>query len=72
MSITGFGQDGPYSKQVAYDPIIQFMSGWASQNGYRNKGALKAPTILADDLGGVHGALAALAALRHRDATGEG
>jgi len=72
VSITGFGQDGPYSDKVAYDPIIQFMSGWASQNGLRDSGALKAPTILADDLGGVHGALGALAALRHKDVTGEG
>jgi formyl-CoA transferase len=33
---------------------------------------VKSPTFLADDLAGLHAALAALAALRHRDATGEG
>ncbi|MEZ5550030.1 MAG: CaiB/BaiF CoA-transferase family protein [Pseudomonadales bacterium] len=71
-SITGFGQNGPYSEQAAYDPVIQFMSGWASRNGTRSSGALRAPTALADDLGGVHAALGVLAALRHRDVTGRG
>ena len=33
---------------------------------------VKAPTFLADDIAGMHGALSALAALRHRDRTGEG
>jgi formyl-CoA transferase len=33
---------------------------------------VKAPTFLGDDLAGLHAALAALAALRHRDRTGEG
>src|SRR5262249_42129174 len=32
----------------------------------------KAATFLGDDLGGLHGAIGAIAALRHRDQTGEG
>lgn len=71
-SITGFGQNGPYSRHPAYDPIIQFMSGWAARNGTKSSGPLKAPTMLADDLGGVHAALGVLAALRERDVSGQG
>jgi formyl-CoA transferase len=41
-------------------------------NGSPDGEPVKAPTFLADDLAGLHAALAALAALRHRDATGEG
>jgi formyl-CoA transferase len=43
-----------------------------SLNGAVDTPAAKAPTFLADDLAGLHGALAALAALYHRDRTGEG
>ena len=43
-----------------------------SLNGSPDGPPVKAPTFLADDLAGMHGALSALAALRHRDQTGEG
>ncbi len=41
-------------------------------NGAPQGGPTKAPTYLGDDLAGLHGALGAMAALRHRDCTGEG
>jgi formyl-CoA transferase len=43
-----------------------------SLNGSPDGGPVRCATYLGDDLAGLHGALAALAALRHRDATGEG
>jgi formyl-CoA transferase len=43
-----------------------------SMNGSADGPPTKAATFLADDLGGLHGALGAMAALRHRDQTGEG
>jgi formyl-CoA transferase len=72
VSISGFGQWGPESDRAGYDPIAQAASGWLALNGEPQGQAVKAPTFLADDLAGLHAALGALAALRHRDQTGEG
>jgi crotonobetainyl-CoA:carnitine CoA-transferase CaiB-like acyl-CoA transferase len=72
VSISGFGQFGLLSDRVGYDPIAQAFSGWASLNGEPEGEPTKAPTFLGDDTAGLHGALAAMAALRHRDQTGEG
>ncbi len=72
VSISGFGHFGPDADQVGYDPLAQAASGFLSLNGDPDGGPVKSPTFLADDLAGLHGALAALAALRHRDRTGEG
>jgi len=72
VSVSGFGQFGPLSERVGYDPLAQNYTGWAALNGEPDGGPIKAPTFLADDLGGLHGAMAAMAALRHRDQTGEG
>lgn len=72
VSISGYGQFGPQAGRRGYDPVIQAASGWMSLNGGAGQEPVKAPTFLADDLGGLHGAIAALAALRHRSVTGEG
>ncbi|MGA7872206.1 MAG: CoA transferase [Candidatus Binatus sp.] len=72
VSISGYGQFGPIHDRVAYDPLAQAMSGFISLNGTPDGPPTKAPTWLCDDLGGLHGAIGALAALRHRDRTGEG
>jgi formyl-CoA transferase len=72
VSISGYGQFGPNHERVGYDPLAQAESGFLSLNGSPEGEPVKSPTFLADDLAGLHAALAALAALRHRDATGEG
>jgi formyl-CoA transferase len=72
VSVSAFGQFGPDSHYVGYDPLAQAASGFLSINGAADGEHVKAATFLGDDLGGVHGALGALAALRHRDQTGEG
>lgn len=72
VSISGYGQFGPMSERACYDPIAQNYCGWTSLNGDPKGGPMKAPTFLGDDLAGLHGALGAMAALRHRDRTGEG
>jgi formyl-CoA transferase len=72
VSISGYGQFGPLSGRVGYDPVAQFYSGWASQNGEKEGLPVKAGTWLCDDLAGTHGALSALAALHHARNTGEG
>ncbi len=72
VSISGFGQYGPESDRAGYDPMAQAASGWLSLNGDPDGEPVKAPTYLGDDLAGLHSAIAALAALRHRDQHGEG
>jgi crotonobetainyl-CoA:carnitine CoA-transferase CaiB-like acyl-CoA transferase len=72
ISISGYGQFGPIHDRVAYDPLAQAMSGFISMNGMADGPPVKAPTWICDDLGGLHGAIGALSALRHRDRTGEG
>ncbi len=72
VSISGYGQFGPMRERLGYDPLAQAMSGFLSLNGSPDGEPVKSPTFLADDLAGLHAALGALAALRHRDATGEG
>jgi formyl-CoA transferase len=72
VSISGFGQFGPDADRAGYDPLAQAASGFLSLNGAPDGEPVKAPTFLGDDLAGLHAALAALAALRHRDRTGEG
>jgi len=72
ISISAFGQFGEHSDRPGYDPIAQNYTGWTSLNGDPDGDPVKAPTFLGDDLAGIHGALGALAALRHRDISGEG
>jgi formyl-CoA transferase len=72
VSISGYGQYGPESGRVGYDPLAQAESGFLSLNGSPDGEPVKSPTFLADDLAGLHAALAALAALRHRERSGEG
>jgi formyl-CoA transferase len=72
VSISGFGQFGSASERPGYDPLAQAASGFLSLNGEPGGEPVKAPTFLGDDLAGLHAALAALAALHHRERTGEG
>ena len=71
-SISGFGQYGPDHDQCGYDPLAQAASGFMSLNGDVDGGPVRSPTFLADDLAGLHGAIAVLGALHHRARTGEG
>ncbi|MFV2101606.1 CaiB/BaiF CoA transferase family protein [Micromonospora sp. LOL_024] len=72
VSISGWGQYGDRRAEAAYDPIVQAASGWMSLNGDPDGGPVRAPTFLADELAGLHGAIGALAALWHRRHSGEG
>ena len=70
---TGYGQDGPYASKPAFDDIVQAVSGLASLPTLRDEDAKPdySPTILADKLGGVTTAYAVMAALFHRERTGQ-
>ncbi|WP_312518837.1 CaiB/BaiF CoA-transferase family protein [Massilia sp.] len=75
-SITGFGQDGPYAHRAGYDFLIQGMGGLMSVTGERDDlpggGPQKAGVALTDLMTGMYATIAVLAALTHRDRTGEG
>lgn len=75
-SITGYGQQGVWSSRMAYAPTVHAEAGitanTANQFGKPN-GSLRTDSLShADVYSGLHGAIAILAALRHRDLTGEG
>jgi formyl-CoA transferase len=72
VSITGWGQFGPNSDRAGYDPIAQAASGWMSMNGSVESPPVKAATAIGDETGGLNGAIGAMAALIHRNSTGEG
>ena len=69
----GFGSGGPYAGRLAYDDLIQGMCGIADLMGRVTGGPPRyAPTIVADKTVGLFVANAVLAALLHRERTGEG
>ena len=69
----GFGTDGPYAGKPAYDDLIQSLSGATSllPRVDGNEAPRFIPTAFADKVSGLHAIYATLAALRHRDRTGE-
>ena len=75
-SITGFGQTGPYRDRAGYDYAIQGLGGLMSVTGERDDrpggGPQKVGVAVADLFTGMYATVAILAALRHRDATGQG
>ncbi|WP_229421874.1 CaiB/BaiF CoA transferase family protein [Massilia aquatica] len=75
-SVTGFGQDGPYAHRAGYDFLIQGMGGLMSVTGERDDlpggGPQKAGVALTDLMTGMYATVAVLAALTHRDRSGQG
>jgi crotonobetainyl-CoA:carnitine CoA-transferase CaiB-like acyl-CoA transferase len=75
-SITGFGQSGPYAARPGYDFIIQAMSGLMSLTGVPagqlGAGPLKAGVAVTDLFTGLYATIGVLAALAHRERSGEG
>ena len=71
-SVSGFGQYGPYRERPAFDPLGQAMSGLMSLTGAPVGQPLGAATSLVDRYTSLHATIGTLAALHHRDKTGEG
>ncbi|HJZ15398.1 MAG TPA: CoA transferase, partial [Stellaceae bacterium] len=71
-SVSGFGQYGPYRERPAFDPLGQAMSGLMSLTGAPVGTPLGAATSLVDRYTSLHATIGTLAALHHRDRTGEG
>jgi glutaryl-CoA transferase len=71
-SITGFGQTGPYAPRPGYDMMAQGMGGLISMMGEPDRPPVKVPIAINDVMTGLYATIGILAALRHRDASGEG
>jgi CoA:oxalate CoA-transferase len=72
VSVSGFGQYGPYKDRPAFDPLGQAMSGLMSLTGRPVGQPVGTAFSLIDRTTALHATIGALAALRHRDRTGEG
>jgi CoA:oxalate CoA-transferase len=71
-AISGFGQTGPDALKPAYDQIIQGLSGIMAINGDERLNPLRCGFPVCDTVGGLNAAFAIMAALFHRERTGEG
>lgn len=71
-SLSGFGQDGPYRDKPAYDMIVQALSGGMSLTGEPGRAPVRAGIPIGDLAAGMYAAVAVLAGLNRRHATGMG
>ena len=71
-TITGYGADGPEAGRPGYDFSVQARAGWMAITGEPGGAPTKVGVAVVDVLTGQNAALAILAALRERDAGGQG
>jgi len=70
LSVSGYGQTGPYSHRAGYDRIALAMGGTLNATGYPDRAPVKLGTAMADYSTAVLGALGVMVALYHRDVRG--
>jgi crotonobetainyl-CoA:carnitine CoA-transferase CaiB-like acyl-CoA transferase len=71
-SLSGYGQDGPYCNEPAYDMIVQARSGGMSLTGMPDGPAVRSGLPVGDLVAGLYSAIAVLAALERRRQHGQG
>jgi crotonobetainyl-CoA:carnitine CoA-transferase CaiB-like acyl-CoA transferase len=71
-SATGWGPDGPYAKRPGQDLLVQGLTGAALASGKKSDGPVAIGTAVSDQLGALHIVYSVLAALIHKQRTGEG
>jgi len=72
VSISGFGQEGPYQGRAGLDQIAQGLSGFMTVNGFPGQGPLRAGLPLADLTAGFMAAHGVMVALLERERSGRG
>jgi formyl-CoA transferase len=72
VSLSGFGQDGPYADRPGFDQVAQGMGGLMSITGLPGQGPVRVGLPIADLSSGNYAAMGALIALLERDVSGEG
>ena len=72
VSISGFGQTGPYADRAGLDQIAQGLSGFMTVNGFPGQGPLRAGLPIADLTAGLMAAHGVMVALYERERSGRG
>jgi len=72
LSTTGYGETGPCAKYVTWGPNIEAISGLSQLSGYPDRECTNTQYAYPDALSALHGLVAVMAALDHRDRSGEG
>ncbi len=72
VSLSAFGEHGPWAKRPGYDLLVQALSGGMSLTGHAATGPAHIPYHLGDTAGGLYAALAMLAAVHQARTTGRG
>jgi formyl-CoA transferase len=72
VRVSGYGQNGPYAGRAGFGGIGEAMGGWRHIVGDADRPPSRMGVSIGDSLAATFGCLGALAALRHRDATGHG
>lgn len=72
IRVSGYGQTGPYSKRAGYASVGEAMGGMRYLGGEPDRQPSRAGLSMGDSLAATNACLGALAALHHRDKTGEG
>ena len=70
LRISGWGQTGPYQRRPGFGTLIEAMSGFASMNGFPDRGPVLPPMYLADGVAGLYGTAAVMIALREVESNG--
>ncbi len=71
-STSGFGQDGPYAKFAAFDPVVEGMSGVMEVTGYPDSPPVRMGVAGGDLVAALYMVIGVQSALRYRDITGKG
>lgn len=72
VSVTGFGQTGPYKDGPGYDMVLQAATGLMSVTGYPDRPPVRLGAPVNDIMLGLNAAIAALVALQERHRSGKG
>ena len=70
LSVSGFGQTGPYAERRGYDRIALAFAGLLNMTGFPDRAPVRPGTAVADYQSALFGAFATMMALYHRDARG--
>jgi formyl-CoA transferase len=72
VRVSGYGQTGPYARRAGFGGVGEAMGGWRHLVGDADRPASRMGVSIGDTLAATYGCLGALAALHHREKTGEG
>ncbi|WP_277977955.1 CaiB/BaiF CoA transferase family protein [Pantoea endophytica] len=72
LSVSGYGQTGPYRDRPGFGVIGEAMGGLRHLSGEPGRAPVRVGISIGDSLSALHGVIGILLALRHRDESGEG